>query len=398
MPARAAGSGRRRARSRTRRPSLHSIAMGLRRRDGSRSDEPDDEPGDVGPTTTTPISPRRRSRTRSTGCGCTRASSRRSSATSAHARPKPVWTTTLVAGAAGRDPDARRARARSARSGGRRDHASERERRAHEHADRDCAGGRGRGRRLGRRGQRARQATARAAARACACRKTGEILTSDRLVGDATKVDVTTADGVVHHARVVGRDSTTDLVLLGARRRDPSDGERTHRDLARCPRRSRRTRPEAGDTVWVVGAPSPGDTSPWMSSGLVASTDSLVVGRERADHERPARDRGRFEPGSSGGALVDRAGDVTGIVLSPVGDDRMTYAVPISTALSVANDAPRARLRARTARSGINGIDASDGPTVTERGRRRARPPRPACTSATSSRRSTTTRCTRWTT
>ena len=32
-----------------------------------------------------------------------------------------------------------------------------------------------------------------------------------------------------------------------------------------------------GDTVWIVGAPQPGDTSLWMSSGLVASTDSLVA-------------------------------------------------------------------------------------------------------------------------
>ena len=55
---------------------------------------------------------------------------------------------------------------------------------------------------------------------------------------------------------------------------------------------------------------------------------------------------------------------MTGIVLSPVGDDRMTYAVPISTALSIANDL-RARGYAQHGALGINGIDAPDGPTVT---------------------------------
>ena len=42
-----------------------------------------------------------------------------------------------------------------------------------------------------------------------------EILTSDRLVGSSSKINVTTSDGVVHPARVLGRDATTDLVLLG---------------------------------------------------------------------------------------------------------------------------------------------------------------------------------------
>ena len=41
-----------------------------------------------------------------------------------------------------------------------------------------------------------------------------EILTSDRLIGSSANVDVTTSDGVVHVAHIVGRDATSDLVLL----------------------------------------------------------------------------------------------------------------------------------------------------------------------------------------
>ncbi len=191
----------------------------------------------------------------------------------------------------------------------------------------------------------------------------GEILTSARLVGNATKIDVTTADGVVHHARVIGRDATTDLALLGFDITTTS--AKTAPLTSAIPASFASTAPEAGDTAWVVGAPRPGDSSPWMSSGLVASTDSLVTFASGPTTSGLLETAAASSPASSGGALVDRAGDITGIVLAPVGGDRMTYAVPISTALSIATSlrtlgyAPHGTL-------GINGIDASDGPTVTQ--------------------------------
>jgi S1-C subfamily serine protease len=54
---------------------------------------------------------------------------------------------------------------------------------------------------------------------------------------------------------------------------------------------------------------------------------------------------------------------VTGIVLSPVGDDRMTYAVPISTALAVATDL-RTHGYAIHGALGISGVNDPNGPTV----------------------------------
>jgi len=194
-------------------------------------------------------------------------------------------------------------------------------------------------------------------------RRTGEILTSDRLVGNAAKIDVTTADGVVHHARVIGRDSTTDLALLGLDSA-AKPAETTPATFA-IPPTFAASAPEAGDTAWVVGAPRPGDSAPWMSSGLVASTDSLVAFASGPTTSGLLETAAASSPASSGGALVDRAGDITGIVLAPVGDDRMTYAVPISTALSIASSL-RTVGHATHGALGISGIDASDGPTVTK--------------------------------
>ena len=195
-------------------------------------------------------------------------------------------------------------------------------------------------------------------------RRTGEILTSDRLVGNAAKIDVTTADGVVHHARIIGRDSTTDLALLGL---DASakEAKPAAAPTYAIPPTFAAATPEAGDTAWVVGAPRPGDSAPWMSSGLVASTDSLVAFASGPTTSGLLETAAASSPASSGGALVDRAGDITGIVLAPVGDDRMTYAVPISTALSIASSL-RTLGYATHGALGINGTDASDGPTITK--------------------------------
>jgi len=199
-------------------------------------------------------------------------------------------------------------------------------------------------------------------------RRSGEILTSDRLIGDANKIEVTTADGVVHPARVRGRDATTDLVLLDvepgtATMSDPGPNSLPGSKALGEPAQFAAQVPRAGDTVWIVGAPSSGDSVPWLSSGLLASTDSLVAMSSGPTTSGLLETAAASGSGSMGGALVDHSGDVTGIVLSPVGDDRMTYAVPIATALSIANDL-REYGHATHGAMGINGIDASEGPTV----------------------------------
>ena len=203
-------------------------------------------------------------------------------------------------------------------------------------------------------------------------RRTGEILTSDRLVGAASKVEVTTDGGAVRTAHVVGRDATTDLVLLAVDNGTPSSsagtkppattGATTTAAIAQ-PAQFAVHAPRAGDPAWVVGAPSPGDSSPWLSSGLVASTDSVVAMTSGPTTSGLLETAAASSNGSSGGALVDTEGDVTGIVLAPVGDDRMTYAVPIATALAIADDL-RTRGYAPHGALGIAGVDGTSGPTV----------------------------------
>ena len=101
-----------------------------------------------------------------------------------------------------------------------------------------------------------------------------------------------------------------------------------------------------------------------MSSGVLASTDSLVSLGTGPTTSGLLETGAVSSPASSGGALVDNAGHVAGIVLSPVGDGRMTYAVPIETALSIADDL-RTYGYATHGALGINGTDKPTGPTIT---------------------------------
>ena len=154
-------------------------------------------------------------------------------------------------------------------------------------------------------------------ARACASATTARSSRATALVGDA---DERRRDHDRRAActprRVVGRDSTTDLVLL----------DRVDRIDATLPARAARRSdaPTTGRHVWVVGAPPPGrHVAVDRAAGWSSSTDSLVAeptGPTRAglletDAVEPARrDRRR--------ARSTQSGDVTGIVLSPVGDER----------------------------------------------------------------------------
>jgi len=191
-------------------------------------------------------------------------------------------------------------------------------------------------------------------------RRSGEILTSDRLVGSATTIDVTTAAGVTRAARVVGRDTTTDLVLL-----DLTSDTSGETETLGVPAAFATDQPRAGDTVWVVGAPAPGDASPWMSTGLLASIDSKVAMSDGPTTSGLLETAAASGLAASGGALVDRTGDVTGIVLAPIGENRVTYAVPISTALAIASDLRKQGYTAHGA-LGINGVSRPAGAVVTE--------------------------------
>jgi serine protease DegQ len=181
-----------------------------------------------------------------------------------------------------------------------------------------------------------------------------QLLTSTRVVGTASSVQVVTADGRQHTARVVGRDPITDLVLLDVQ----DDADVPAAQLADHA-------PSAGSPVWLLGAPAPGAKSPWMSGGMASSNNALVVsdlgpktgGLLETDAESSAA--------VMGGALVDASGSVAGIVLGHVNGSATTYAVSINVAVGVARQLDATGV-AQHGTLGVRGVDTAFGPMIVE--------------------------------
>jgi putative serine protease PepD len=179
-----------------------------------------------------------------------------------------------------------------------------------------------------------------------------EVLTSAALVGGASRVTIVTSDGRRHSARVVGRDRTTDLVLLGINAKLQAAPLADHS-------------PAPGSPVWIVGAPSAGSTAPWMSTGVLSSADAVVTASSGPWTGGLLETDAATGSQSSGAALVDESGMVTGIVLGRVNSGDTTYAVPIGEATRVSEELHDNGV-AQHGTLGFEGINVDAGPMVTK--------------------------------
>ena len=181
-------------------------------------------------------------------------------------------------------------------------------------------------------------------------RHAGRFLTSARVVGDATTVEVLTADGQQHRARVVGRDRSTDLVLLDV----VGTSSVPAAPLADAS-------PRAGSAVRVLGAARPGEL--WQSSGLLASTDAIVAIAGGPMMSGLLETDASSGDAAAGGALIDHDGDVTGIILSRVGASGTTYALPIGQAVAIGEELEE-RGFAPHGSAGVTLADTAQGPAI----------------------------------
>jgi S1-C subfamily serine protease len=152
-------------------------------------------------------------------------------------------------------------------------------------------------------------------------RHAGQVLTSDRLVAGATRVDVVTSGGKVQTAKVIGRDAASDLALLDI------DGDLEAADLAGAGSL------RLGEAVYAVGADASG--TPWVSEGIVSSLAGRVAGGGTT-MSGLIESNALTEPAIAGGALLDAEGRVAGILMTPVAGHPAAVAVPIKFASQVA--------------------------------------------------------------
>jgi S1-C subfamily serine protease len=181
-------------------------------------------------------------------------------------------------------------------------------------------------------------------------RHAGEVLTTARLIGDARVVDVLTADGQRHTARVLGRDRTTDLALISL----DASADVPAADLAD-------RAAVAGSDVWIVGAGN-GTRTVWLSSGMVSTSDAILVDADGPMVSGLIETNAAASDAATGGALVDDRGAVVGIVLGR-SNSATTYAAPIADAVEVAEELNTNGV-ATHGSAGFNGLDGPKGPTL----------------------------------
>ena len=162
----------------------------------------------------------------------------------------------------------------------------------------------------------------------------GTILTSLHVVAGAGRIRVVFADGLESDAKIVSQQPENDLAVLQA--------ETVPDDLAAAT-----MRPKAdlkyGDDVVAVGFPF--GIGPSVSAGVVSGLKRSFRTDAGAQLSNLIQFDAAVNPGSSGGPLLNAAGEVVGIVtamLDPGGGGfaGIGFAVPIETAAKAAGTPP----------------------------------------------------------
>jgi S1-C subfamily serine protease len=157
----------------------------------------------------------------------------------------------------------------------------------------------------------------------------GAVLTALHVVADGRQIRVRFADGTQASARVMNSQPASDIAVLAVDRLPVVVVPAVMGGA-----------PQVGADVFAVGNPLGLQAS--LSAGVVSATDRAV----RAQGGRELRDLIQFDaavnPGNSGGPLLNRDGQVVGIVTGLANPTKQAYfvgigfAVPIATAGGVA--------------------------------------------------------------
>jgi S1-C subfamily serine protease len=166
--------------------------------------------------------------------------------------------------------------------------------------------------------------------------ESGSILTSLHIVANATRVHVDFADGTGSEAEVIVSQPENDLAVL---RPYVTPDDLMPATLAGS------SGLNVGDEVVAVGNPFGVSNSltAGVVSGLGRSYTSQITGQKLANL---IQFDAAVNPGNSGGPLLDRNGEVVGIVtglMNPTGQDvfiGIGFAVPIETAASALGSSP----------------------------------------------------------
>ena len=158
-------------------------------------------------------------------------------------------------------------------------------------------------------------------------RDDGMLLTSAHLVDGADQIEVRLADGRHYAGSMIGLDEPTDVAVI--------DVDATHLPVAVLGSTKGLA---VGAPAVAIGSPLGIDDAPSVTTGVISALGRTVQAADGTALHGMLQTDAPMAPGSSGGALVDTAGSVVGIVTSIAADatGRFGFATPIELAHTVA--------------------------------------------------------------
>ena len=161
-------------------------------------------------------------------------------------------------------------------------------------------------------------------------KKSTYILTCAHVISDkGVSVKILLEDGTTYDADIVGYDQQTDVGVL-----------KVNTTKLTCAEFGDFSKLKVGSSVYAVGNPGGSEFFGSVTNGIVSAI-SRSINNEIGYTMDCIQHNAAINPGNSGGALLNEYGQVIGINSSKIASteyEGMSFSVPISTALEVAND------------------------------------------------------------
>src|SRR5215208_5887268 len=162
-------------------------------------------------------------------------------------------------------------------------------------------------------------------------RRDGYIITNNHVVQNASEVNVAFADGSTERGEVVGADPSTEIAVVRVNRDDLPAARFAEESTT------------VGQLAVAIGSPSGFQST--VTEGVISGLNREVPGRFTRGQQQAAlvdliQTDAAVSPGSSGGALVDRSGEVVGINVAylpaeETGAESIGFAIASETETSV---------------------------------------------------------------
>lgn len=160
----------------------------------------------------------------------------------------------------------------------------------------------------------------------------GYIVTNNHVISGSDKVQVVLASGKTVNAKVVGKDSTSDLAVLSI------DAKYVTQTASFGDSKSLIT----GQTVIAVGSPMGSEYASSVTQGIISAPSRTIT--TSSNQQTVIQTDAAINPGNSGGPLVNSAGQVIGInsmKLSQSTDgtsvEGMGFAIPSNEVVTIIN-------------------------------------------------------------